>query len=111
MKNLQPILNTTMAIASIMILSGLNSASQAHEAPTIPQDFFSIQNSAREFFEDGQEKLEQEIKTLNRRGTIAEGLLNINDDVLPPQQEQLFEMPDGLLEEKLKELSMWEKAS
>ena len=111
MKTPQHILNTTMAIASIMILSSFNYVAQAHEAPTIPQDFFSIQNSAREFFEQGQEQLEQEIKILDRRGTIAEGLLNINDDVLPPQQGQLFEMPDGLLEEKLKELSMWEKAS
>ena len=111
MKTSQHILNTTMTIASMMILSGFNYAAKAHEVPTIPQDFFSIQNSAREFFEDGQEQLEQEIKILNRRGTIAEGLLNINEDVLPPQQEQLFEMPDGLLEEKLKELSMWEKAS
>ena len=102
MKTSQRIFNTVMAIAPILMIEGMNAATHAHEVLNIPQDFFSIQNSAREFFKDGQEQLETEIEILNSRGTVAiEGLLHINEDVVPPQQEQLFEIPEGLLEQKI----------
>lgn len=53
-------------------------------------DFFSLQNSARDFFETGREQLEQEILILERQPLVSsteiltiDAEIEIQDDLLP----------------------------
>ena len=73
---------------------------QAHEIDlpsNFPRDFLVIQNSSRDFFAAGYEKLETEIKLLDQGQLFDSDILEIDDDV-HLKQEQNFRLPDFLNE-------------
>ena len=86
-----------VVIISTFAVSGSYSPAYADGSPLLPNlnGFLSIQNSGRDFFEAGREKLEKEVKIIYR-GELSsdEQLLTVNEDVIPPEQEDILETPD-----------------
>ncbi len=105
MNKLEKLVRVIFLGASIVALSGSWKTSQAHEvvnAAQIPQDFFVIQNSARDFFARGNENLEKEIEILYRDYLLTpEKLLMISEDLHFPETPQQFEAPEFLRQENL----------
>ncbi|WP_299411594.1 hypothetical protein [Acaryochloris sp. IP29b_bin.148] len=63
-------------------------AAPATAMPTIPSDFFAINNAAEEFFQAGHRQLEREIKLLNRRPLQdAEEILQIDEQTKLNEKE------------------------
>lgn len=97
MKSRHQLLGAVVVISTVVV-SGSYSPAYADGSPLIPNlnGFLSIQNSGRDFFEAGREKLEKEVKIIYR-GELAsdEKLLTVNEDVIPPEQEEILPIPDS----------------
>ncbi len=105
MNKLEKLVRVVFLGTSIVALNGSWKTAQAHEvvnAAQIPQDFFVIQNSARDFFARGYENLAREIEILDRNYLLTpENLLMIGEDLHFPETPQQFELPEFLREENL----------
>ena len=99
MKTIYQILGAAVIVTSTFCVNGINSPTHADEALSLPNlnGFLAIQNSGRDFFEEGREKLEKEVKIIYR-GELSfdEEILTISEDIAPPEQEEIRQTPDIL---------------
>lgn len=92
------ICSLTIALASLLIEGTIAQAAPAVDQlppsaiQRISRDL--IRPSSRDFFEQGQRQLEQEVLFLTQRRLLTEGLLQVRQDIKIQQDLQQFERPD-----------------
>lgn len=90
----------TAVIFSLLYLNTIHTTALAQDIGNIPPDFFSLQNSARDFFNTGRERLEREIYFLSQRRLFtSQKLLTVSDEVLNTPEQLLRENPELQIKE------------